>query len=57
MSTGNIEFNTELIFNTSSVNINKTNSLNIFPNPTTQNTNLIFDFEEECLLTYTIFLV
>ena len=50
MSTGNIEFNTELIFNTSSVNINKTNSLNIFPNPTTQNTNLIFDFEEECLI-------
>jgi len=50
MSTGNIEFNTELIFNTSSVNINKTNSLNVFPNPTTQNTNLIFDFEEECLI-------
>ena len=50
MSTGNIEFNTELIFNTSSVNINKTSSLNIFPNPTTQNTNLIFDFEEECLI-------
>ncbi|MAR22031.1 MAG: hypothetical protein CMD25_08960 [Flavobacteriales bacterium] len=50
MSTGNIEFNTELIFNTSSVNINKTNSLNIFPNPTTQNTNLIFDFEKECLI-------
>ena len=50
MSTGNIEFNTELIFNTSSVNINKTNSLNIFPNPTAQNTNLIFDFEEECLI-------
>ena len=50
MSTGNIEFNTELIFNTSSVNINKTSSLNVFPNPTTQNTNLIFDFEEECLI-------
>ena len=50
MSTGNIEFNSELIFNTSSVNINKTNSLNVFPNPTTQNTNLIFDFEEECLI-------
>ena len=50
MSTGNIEFNTELIFNTSSVNINKTNSLNIFPNPTTQNTNLIFDFEKKCLI-------
>ena len=50
MSTGNIEFNTELIFNTSSVNINKTNSLNVFPNPTAQNTNLIFDFEEECLI-------
>ena len=50
MSTGNIEFNTELIFNTSSENINKTNSLNVFPNPTTQNTNLIFDFEEECLI-------
>ena len=50
MSTGNIEFNTELIFNTSSFNINKTNSLNVFPNPTTQNTNLIFDFEEECLI-------
>ena len=50
MSTGNIEFNTELIFNTSSVNINKTNSLNIFPNPTTQNTNLTFDFEKECLI-------
>lgn len=50
MSTGNVEFNTELIFNTSSININKTNSLNVFPNPTTQNTNLIFDFEEECLI-------
>ncbi len=50
MLTGNIEFNTELIFNTSSININKTNSLNVFPNPTTQNTNLIFDFEEECLI-------
>ena len=50
MSTGNIEFNSELIFNTSSVNINKTHSLNIFPNPTAQNTNLIFDFEEECLI-------
>ena len=50
MSTGNIEFNTELIFNTSSENINKTSSLNVFPNPTNQNTNLIFDFEEECLI-------
>ena len=50
MSTGNIEFNAELIFNTNSVNINKTNSLNVFPNPTTQNTNLIFDFEEESFL-------
>ena len=50
MSTGNIEFNTELIFNTSSENINKASSLNVFPNPTTQNTNLIFDFEEECLI-------
>lgn len=50
MSTGNVEFNTELIFNTSSENINKASSLNVFPNPTTQNTNLIFDFEEECLI-------
>ena len=50
MSTGNIEFNTELIFITSSENINKASSLNVFPNPTTQNTNLIFDFEEECLI-------
>ena len=50
MSTGNVEFNTELIFNTSSENINKARSLNVFPNPTTQNTNLIFDFEEECLI-------
>ena len=50
MSTGNVEFNTELIFNTSSENINKAGSLNVFPNPTTQNTNLIFDFEEECLI-------
>tara|TARA_B100001564_G_scaffold355271_1_gene367286 strand:+ start:303 stop:1418 length:1116 start_codon:yes stop_codon:yes gene_type:complete len=50
MSTGNIEFNVELISNTSSVNINSPNSLNIFPNPTTYMTNLIFDFEDECLL-------
>ena len=56
MSTGNVEFNTELIFNTSSENINKASSLNVFPNPTTQNTNLIFDFEEECLINiYDIF--
>ena len=50
MSTGNIEFNVELISNTSSVNINKTNFLNVFPNPTTYKTNLIFDFEDECIL-------
>ena len=50
MSTGNVEFNTELIFNTSSENINKASSLNVFPNPTTQNTNLIFDFEDKCLI-------
>jgi hypothetical protein len=50
MSTGNIEFNVELISNTSSVNINSPNSLNVFPNPTTYMTNLIFDFEDECLL-------
>ncbi len=47
MSTGNIEFNTTLVSNTSSKNIKGVNTFEVFPNPTNGNTNLIYDVESK----------
>ena len=45
-STGNIEFNTELVSTNNSVNTDIIKNFEIYPNPTSKDVNIVYEFTE-----------